>query len=394
MGPAVEVTWLADACRYRRRHVEMCEHKGVGHPDSLCDGVVEAVSLALNAAYREAYGRIAHYNVDKALLVGGASRPRFGGGEVLTPMRLIVAGRATPLPGRDLEALVCTAARDYLARRVRWNAAHWRIESAVRPGSANLQRVVASGTAPARANDTSFGVGFAPFTPLEAQVLRLAERLRAPAFRQAFPAAGDDFKIMGARVGSRYDYTLALAFVDREIRAAGDYFALKEAIGEDLRRSLVEAGDLAINSLDDPAATGEEGLYLTVTGLSAEQGDDGEVGRGNRMCGLITPCRSMSLEAAAGKNPVAHVGKLYNALALEMARALVAEIDGVAEATVHLLSRIGLPVDQPALAAVELGGAGGLTPARRRAVRDVVRARLAAIEETAGRLERGETPVF
>ena len=67
-----------------------------------------------------------------------------------------------------------------------------------------------------------------------------------------------------------------------------------------------------VNALDDPKASDESGIYLTVTGLSAEQGDDGEVGRGNRVNGLITPSRAMSLEAAAGKNAVAHVGKLYN----------------------------------------------------------------------------------
>jgi hypothetical protein len=48
--------------------VEFCEHKGVGHPDSLCDGVAEAVSSALCRAYLAAYGQIQHYNVDKALL--------------------------------------------------------------------------------------------------------------------------------------------------------------------------------------------------------------------------------------------------------------------------------------------------------------------------------------
>jgi S-adenosylmethionine synthetase len=67
------------------------------------------VSLALNLAYLQAYGRIQHYNVDKALLIGGASLPRFGGGQLLTPMRLILSGRASPLPGVGLAELVRAA---------------------------------------------------------------------------------------------------------------------------------------------------------------------------------------------------------------------------------------------------------------------------------------------
>jgi len=82
-----------------------------------------------------------------------------------------------------------------------------------------------------------------------------------------------------------------------------------------------------------------ESIYLTVTGTSAEAGDDGEVGRGNRANGLITPYRPMSLEATAGKNPVTHVGKIYNVLAQRIAAGIVRETAGVEEAYCSLLSR-------------------------------------------------------
>ncbi|MGL1376881.1 methionine adenosyltransferase, partial [Vibrio parahaemolyticus] len=70
---------------------------------------------ALCGAYLKAYGSIQHYNVDKALLVGGESAPRFGGGRLLTKLRMIICGRATAIPGVDLDEFVCTAAREYLA---------------------------------------------------------------------------------------------------------------------------------------------------------------------------------------------------------------------------------------------------------------------------------------
>src|SRR5574337_724379 len=79
---------------------------------------------------------------------------------------------------------------------------------------------------------------------------------------------------------------------------------------------------------------------------SAEQGNDGLTGRGNRVGGLISPLREMSLEAAAGKNPVSHVGKLYNVAAREAARALAAR-PGVTDAVIVLVSRIGRLLHEP-----------------------------------------------
>ncbi|WP_123722657.1 methionine adenosyltransferase [Pseudomonas lini] len=388
--------FVITACErlHRMSEVEMCEHKGIGHPDSLCDGVAEAVSLALNHAYLQAYGRIQHYNVDKALLIGGESQPRFGGGRVLTPMRLILCGRASPLPNAGLAELVRTAAYHYLSENLRCDPALFEIECAVRSGSPNLQQAFGRGTSLALANDTSFGIGFSPYSPIENQVLQLGTLLHSAGFQARFPAAGDDYKIMGARVGDRMTFTVALALIDREIHHAAEYFAVKQAITEYLLASLAFPCDLAINTLDDPGASGVDGIYLTVSGLSAEQGDDGQVGRGNRMNGLITPCRSMSLEAVAGKNPVSHVGKLYDALAWEIARAIVTEVEGVEEATVQLLSRIGQSVDCPALVAIELGCRTPLNEAMRQAVQNLAYAHLSDIERTTARLVRGDLPAF
>lgn len=54
----------------------------------------------------------------------------------------------------------------------------------------------------------------------------------------------------------------------------------------------------------------------------------------------------MSLEATAGKNPVTHAGKLYNLLALRMARRLETDIDA-GYSGVQILSRISNPVSDP-----------------------------------------------
>lgn len=372
---------------------EMCEHKGIGHPDSLCDGAVEAASRALCRAYLDAYGALQPFNLDKALLVGGLSEPRFGGGSLLHPMRLIVSGPVTIVPGQSLERIVVQAIDDYLHSTLGIAAGIVMVEPILRESAANLQRVIGSANA-ALANDTSFGVGYAPFSGLEQLVLKAAAILRGGALQAAIPAAGKDYKVMGHRVGERLHLVIALALIDRHVTSVADYFAQKAAISAFLDERLGHCCTLEINTLDDPQTRDASGVYLTVTGLSAEQGDDGQVGRGNRVNGLITPYRPMSLEAAAGKNPLSHVGKLYNLLAHRLARDILADIDGLQEVTVRLLSAIGQPLDQPQLAAVEVVAAGGLSDEQRRRIKDAVVCGLAGLPWLTGQLIDGSIPVF
>ncbi|WP_286758459.1 methionine adenosyltransferase [Ralstonia sp. RL] len=382
--------------RHAQQRAEICEHKGIGHPDSLCDGVADAVSQALCVAYLREYGEIRHHNVDKALLIGGQSTPKFGGGRVDQPIRLIVAGRADPLPNDSaIMELVHTAAHDYLTKVLHCPVDLFRIESAVRSGSPNLRRVVAPGIAVPVANDTSFGVGFAPYSPLEQTVLRLAAHMRSTPFREAFPTAGDDFKIMGRRLDDRVGVTVALAFVDRDVDGVAHYFSQKAAMVNWLASRLDQPCEIRINTLDDPNAADESGLYLTVTGLSAEHGDDGQVGRGNRLSGLITPSRAMSLEAAAGKNPVSHVGKIYNVLATQVANELVLRIAEIEEAQVQLLSAIGQPINRPQLVMIEVATTDGrLESVNKEQIEALVRANLADIPALCAKLARGECRVF
>jgi S-adenosylmethionine synthetase len=107
----------------------------------------------------------------------------------------------------------------------------------------------------------------------------------------------------------------------------------------------------AVNTADD-VATGS--VYLTVTGTSAEAGDDGHTGRGNRANGLITPYRPMSIESAAGKNPVTHPGKLYQVAARSIAEALVRDIGEIQAAQSCLASNIGRPITDPQVVDVQV----------------------------------------
>jgi len=378
---------------WRDERTEMCEHKGIGHPDSLCDGAVEAAAHALCRAYVDAYGAIQHFNLDKALLIGGMSAPKFGGGQLLRPMRLLVSGPVTELPSAKAEQIVEQAIREYLKACLGTTGDEIKVEPILRPSAPNLRRVATTASVPL-SNDTSFGVGYAPLSNLESAVLSAAESLRSRELKASFEAAGQDFKVMGSRLDGHHRLTIALAFVDRYVSSVDEYFALKGRIASYLAERNDPACEIALNTLDDQDAQDESGVYLTVTGLSAEHGDDGQVGRGNRVNGLITPYRPMSLEAAAGKNPASHVGKLYNVLAHQLAARIAADLDGVTQVVVRLLSGIGRPIDQPQLAAIDIVAESGLSLTQQQRIRELVRQQLADLPTLVKELATGAVPVF
>jgi S-adenosylmethionine synthetase len=346
--------------RLSQRAVEVVERKGLGHPDTICDALAEEVSVALCQYYLDKFGTVLHHNVDKVLLVGGQSRPAFGGGSVETPMEIYIAGRAAndvrgvPVPVQELAIETCRA---WLRAHIRHLDVdrHVRLHCKVRPGSADLTELFLREQhrpVPGEwlANDTSCGSGFAPNTPLEALVLSTEQLLRAPAALQAHPERGEDLKVMAVRLGTRTRFTVSTAFVDRHVRHLDDYRDKRASLLSDVQ-TLAHAEHVEVNTADN-LDTGS--IYLTVTGTSAEAGDDGEAGRGNRVGGLITPYRPMTLESAAGKNAVTHVGKIYNIAARRIAGAVVSDIEGVRSAECFLVSRIGRPVRDPALVHVRV----------------------------------------
>jgi S-adenosylmethionine synthetase len=363
MGRSVEVEPLR-AVHIEDQGIELVERKGIGHPDSLADGVAESVSRALCRMYLDEFGKILHHNTDETQIVGGASEPKFGGGKVTQPAYILLVGRATTevdgerLPYRQV---ALDAAKKYVASV----GAHLNVEKQVEfdckigQGSVDLRGVFEQKQV--LANDTSFGVGFAPLSDTERLVLE-TEKFLTTKLKRKLPALGEDVKVMGYRHGDRVRLTVAAAFVDSEVKDGKEYESVRQEITrrvqEQASKLTAKPVEVNVNTADDP----ELGrYYLTVTGLSMEAGDDGSVGRGNRANGLITPCRPMSLEATAGKNPVNHVGKIYNLLSTLIAQDIVKESRGNAkEVHVRILSQIGKPVDEPQVASVQILPADGV----------------------------------
>ena len=383
--------------------LEIVERKGLGHPDTICDALAEEASRHLSRFYLEQCGLVLHHNLDKALLWGGASRAAFGGGEVLAPIEIFVAGRATcEYRGQRLpiEQLVVNSCTDWL--RANLHALdvdrHVKIHPLIRPGSAELVelylRQAESGIT--LANDTSCGVGYAPLDELERVVLTVEQGLNSAAIRQSHPEFGEDIKVMGVRDGERIRLTVACAFIDRFIASLEDYAYSRDAlvtIATDLAGGIATGPvSTEVNTADDMASGS---IYLTVTGTSAEAGDDGEVGRGNRINGLITPYRPMNLEAAAGKNPVTHVGKLYNLAARQIAQTLVSALPEVEEAYCYLVSLIGHPILEPQAIDLQLRlRDGGRVEQLRPAVTDMVDECMRQIPDLTRQLQEGTITVY
>jgi S-adenosylmethionine synthetase len=337
------------------QEVEIVERKGLGHPDSICDGIAEAVSGALAREYIERYGTVLHYNTDETQLVAGEAAPAFGGGEVLKPIYLLVVGRATKkYEGETFpaETIALEAAREYLTEHFPYLDVETDVvvDVSLGEGSGDLQSVFGEEGAVPMANDTSYGVGHAPLTETERIVYNVERRLNGE-YADGNPVVGQDVKVMGKREGDRIDVTVAVAAVDEYVSGLEEYREVVTGVREYVHEVATDYTDrevaVSVNTADDY----EEGsIYLTTTGTSAEHGDDGSVGRGNRANGLITPNRPMSMEATSGKNPVNHIGKIYNLLSTEIAESVVEDVDGIRQLQVRLLSQIGRPIDEPHVA--------------------------------------------
>ncbi|WP_018317121.1 methionine adenosyltransferase [Bradyrhizobium sp. WSM2793] len=382
--------------------IEVVERKGIGHPDTICDALAEALSRNLCREYQSRFGQILHHNVDKALLCGGQAAPAFGGGLVTEPIRIFLAGRAITRVGNDqlpIAEIAVEGSKAWLKQNLHALDAdcHVKIEALVQQGSQDLQSLFARGRdGIPLANDTSFGVGHAPLSAVEHLVLAVEQRLHGRGRACEHPAWGEDIKIMAVRNGAQLKLTIACAMIDRYISGIENYLEQKTVLARWIRECASEHGfadsEIVINAADDIASGN---VYLTVTGTSAEAGDDGQVGRGNRVNGLITPCRPMSLEAAAGKNPVSHVGKIYNVLATRIAEALVTALPEVSEAHCLVVSNIGAPITEPVLVHAKLATSYGVPADRLRSqTEELVSGHLAQLPELLSELSNGKVQLF
>ncbi|MCS0635792.1 methionine adenosyltransferase [Streptomyces sp. LP05-1] len=339
---------------------ELVERKGVGHPDTMCDAIAERMSRYYALHCLREFGGVAHHWFDKVTLYGGGADTDYGRGELTAPYRVMVFGKAafrvgaTEIPVREL---MFRAAADVLAEVTTGFDAdrHLVVEPAVvdhqgsgrgvsRYQPASAADLVAPRSGGLVSNDTNLLHGYAPLSRLESAVLGLENLINGPDFKARHPDTGWDVKVFGSRRDDAFSLVVNMPFLAARIDSMDHYLSRKAEIQKELEEFAASSGLRDLRMLMN--ATDRNGRpYLTALGSVADTGDVGVVGRGNRVNGLITPMRPMSIEAPAGKNPLDHTGKIYNVMAMRLARQVHETSGGPAQ--VHIFTSKEAPLERP-----------------------------------------------
>ncbi|WP_217489822.1 methionine adenosyltransferase [Streptomyces malaysiensis] len=348
---------------------ELVERKGVGHPDTMCDAIAERASRYYAQYCVEHFGRVAHHWFDKVMLFGGEATIDFGEGELTKPYTVLYAGKGAyryadqPIP---LEDILFKAAADTLAEvttgfdperhltvqcEVVDHQGSGRGHSRYRPQV--IDDLIEIGDDNLVSNDCNLLHGYFPLSTLEAMVQDTEQLINGPTFKAAHPDTGWDVKVFGSRRADEYRLIVNMPFLAQHIDSMETYLRRKvecqQHVAEFLRQTFGLEPDLLFNPTDR-----NKRPYLTALGSVADTGDVGVVGRGNRLNGLITPMRSMSIEAPAGKNPLDHTGKLYGVLAHQLAREVSEAI--ALPVDTHIFTSKEARLDQPDEIVVEVHG--------------------------------------
>jgi S-adenosylmethionine synthetase len=379
-----------------KKRFEIVERKGLGHPDTICDLVMNQISIDLSKLYLKETGTVQHHNMDKALLVAGQSENNFGGGKLTKPMKMILGDRATFDIGErkiPIGDFAIQTAKKWFEKNLRYvNDEH--VEYQVEIGVASKElRSIFENTSSFVSNDTSVLVGYAPFTETESIVLNTEQYINSKQFKDKFPESGEDVKVMGFRNSNHVDLTIAMAFVDRYVSSENQYFQRKDEMLQEINEFLKKTYNMKIttsmNCLDSKNK-GISGLYLTVLGTSADSADSGQVGRGNMASRVISPSRPAGAEATAGKNPVSHIGKIYNALSFKIANEIHENVSNLDEVCVWMYNVIGRPVNEPRAVIVQPISKGDLFDVEKNQINEIVEKNLQNIHKFCNELISGK----
>lgn len=384
---------------YQQDDFEVIERKGIGHPDTLSDELAVRLSRRYSRYTLDNYDAILHHNFDKVGLLGGKSSVELGNGELMSPIRVLLNGRASDQFGIEdipVRGILVETAEKFLSERLPIDPEidldiRYNVSTASSPGGVDEEferdnprdhwfKPRDLDDLPERhnlvSNDTSHGTGYAPLTPTE-QFVRDLEEFLTEAYRDRNDWIGTDVKLMATRKGDVVRLTGAIPHIADETPDVESYKAHLDDIEREIHDFAAESiPNLELDLHTNTRTNYETGqMYLTAIGSAIESGDEGLVGRGNRTNGLITPTKPMSIEGQCGKNPVYHVGMLYNIAARRVAKS-VHEITGSYVET-HLVSQSGRQLTDPWQTYVDVYA----DDFDREAVDDAIAAELAAIPE-------------
>ncbi len=351
--------------------INFVERKGIGHPDTLADNLAEHLSAKYSRYTLEKFGAILHHNFDKLGILGGKSLVKFGSGKMTSPIRVLINGRISDKFGDEtipFREMLSSATYEFISARFGelipedMVSITFNISTASSPGHSDKNDKSGSSRNywfqprglndlpeihSLFSNDTSIGCGYYPLRSIESYVLMLENDLTLGEFAKKHVWAGTDVKIMGSDIEGKVDITLCVPQISRYVNDIEEYKAnikiIKDYLTEHSQKNLGSKVNFNLNTRDDYE---RQELYLTATGSSIESGDEGLVGRGNRVNQLITINSPMSMEGASGKNPVYHIGKLYYIAAHQIAKKVYEKFDGL-QNEVYLVSNSGRALISP-----------------------------------------------
>jgi S-adenosylmethionine synthetase len=341
--------------------VEVVERKGIGHPDTLSDGIAESLSMEYSRLTRSKYGAVLHHNVDKLGVKGGHWERDFGMGRMLKPATVVFGGRmSTEFADEqiNIEELQATVARDYLLK-VMPHLGEYPDHVQFDFGTSNFS-VNPTWYKPRNiddvpdahhqwANDTSVTVSHFPLSSTEELVKALEGYFYTAPYQPRYSFIGQDIKVMAVRRQEEIDVTVCVPFISTETPDRKFYDEMKEKITAELSElaNIVVSEKLRVNVSINTADENRHRklVYMTATGSCIEFGEEGFVGRGNSPNGLISSMRIHSMEAAFGKNPVYHTGRVHAFFSAEIAKQIFSEL-GV-ENSVMIQTNNGDPLLEP-----------------------------------------------
>lgn len=362
------------------RDFEVVETKGKGHPDNICDTLAEKISANYSKYCLEHYGIILRHMIDKLSLIGGGSKVTFGEGKIIEPIKILINGRFTnrykdePI---NYMRLVEKTVKEYLKEVfpllntekdiiIIDNTHHNEGPGVVFDKNGNTKNYrenffEATSDEDAkkhnnyfRCNDTSTTVSYYPMSKMEKAVLEVEQYLNGNEIKKKYPYIGSDIKVMGIRRKNKVEVTSCVPMIAKFVKDSVDYKEKKETIRQIIISTLTKYFEkenitVYLNTRDNYE---NNDLYLTAIGSAIESGDEGAVGRGNRSRGVIPFCRNFSMEAACGKNPVYHTGKLFSAIGDIISKKIFDTYH--LENVVYCTSKMGDEIENPWNISIEL----------------------------------------
>lgn len=358
---------------FEQQPIEIVERKGLGHPDTIADGIAESISIEYSKYCLENFETVLHHNVDKTIVLGGQCELEYGRGRLLKPFRVVFGGRMSRSFGDhkiDIKTIQTRTTKKYFQKilpRLNLNKDlefyTFTSSSSKIPHWFNPRNIndLPEHKNP-RANDTATIIGFWPLSTLERMVLASEKYFYEfnPEIRPRFDFVGADIKIMGLRRKQETEITLCVPFHADKIGSQKDYFEHKSLIENGLqgflRKKFCNSPKIIINlNTQDQKIRNKNdkgyGRYLTVIGSALDYGEEGISGRGNRCRGLISSTRPSTVESVYGKNPVYHVGKVYSLIANTIAQQIGTHFG--CEVTVIFTTKNGDPLYSPYSVVIE-----------------------------------------